>query len=926
VQIREDFNDWRAPARPETKSLIETAVDAAMYSGLQSPINGAVQIVDHALGTKFLPQVEVVNSQQAVEFSMTDPRWYAQQIGAGIGMAADIWLMTKMAGGSALASEGSASLAAIKRSTTMGAVYSGLLTPSSDNDFFWSRTRNALVGAATFGGLTATSVGLRAASFAVESQAPSLAWTLRNPIAAGALSGIPAGAVAPDIHSLVEGKGLSNNQERFQSAFTFSVLGAAIGGLDVAKDAIDRHSPAFDAKLWQMGAGIKQGVASFADSLSPQFELSGAGGLRMSMAEMTRDPGSRMAMVDMSRAPGTNMPALEGTRMQNGTSVESGNRASESTEAPGKSGTQPLEHVNYDIVDEPTGTPENLPPSQILDQALSTPKQSSDLESGSREPSATVDELATKEVESNFDIVDEPAEPEHPLVVLRRAAYIDEALALSKQSIEARKTGASGADELAQEALTKIGVSEYTSIADAIERYMPERAWHLRESTLKLEPGQEPHDKAIETISNALGTDQSRLKSALEELVERNKEGDRTGYMGTVHRKLIDINTTEHGAVSEPVAQAKLAYSNYLAYHGDWAEAGATAGEAAQIARTLYGDQSSQLADALLLQSKHLTDSRKYLEAEPILRETIAIRQANDASPTQTADAMNLLAKGLSNTHRRAEAEKVTLEAIDLAKDQPDGRHTLRTAFDQLGDLCLHEGRIKDALQAYKDAQYIGFMGRFRGRASMLGYQGPERISDEITATNNPYTETMDAVKDVAEYNRYGVRGVLVRKYSWAIPNEEALTTIRDLGPIVEIGAGSGYWSAMLKARGADIKSFDIAPLGTPDGVKNYYHGASDRAWTEILPGDESTAALYPERTLMLSWPPYGEPVAYNALKNFKGDTLVYIGEGYSGCTGDDAFHELLEAEWESTKYVDIPQWDGIHDYLTVYKRKPKVD
>jgi hypothetical protein len=85
--------------------------------------------------------------------------------------------------------------------------------------------------------------------------------------------------------------------------------------------------------------------------------------------------------------------------------------------------------------------------------------------------------------------------------------------------------------------------------------------------------------------------------------------------------------------------------------------------------------------------------------------------------------------------------------------------------------------------------------------------------------------------------------------------------------------------------------------------------------------GNHLNVLKHPDRTLMLCWPPYDTPMAAMALRRFKGDTVVYIGEGGGGATGDGDFHEMLE-RWEEVELVALPQWPGIRDYLYVYSRK----
>lgn len=135
--------------------------------------------------------------------------------------------------------------------------------------------------------------------------------------------------------------------------------------------------------------------------------------------------------------------------------------------------------------------------------------------------------------------------------------------------------------------------------------------------------------------------------------------------------------------------------------------------------------------------------------------------------------------------------------------------------------------------------------------------------------------------------------------------------------PLVEIGAGTGYWSAMIAQAGGDVIAYD----STPPGPGNNYHPDPNARYFDVQQGGTEKAALHPDRTLFLCWPPYGEIMAWEALVYYKGSTLVYVGEGQGGCTGNDAFHELLDAQWEERLSLYLPNWQGIRDTLTVYQR-----
>lgn len=161
----------------------------------------------------------------------------------------------------------------------------------------------------------------------------------------------------------------------------------------------------------------------------------------------------------------------------------------------------------------------------------------------------------------------------------------------------------------------------------------------------------------------------------------------------------------------------------------------------------------------------------------------------------------------------------------------------------------------------------------------------------------------------------FHARHVAQKNYAWAIPTEEALLALAKLGPLLEVGAGTGYWAHLLRQGGVDIKAYDTAP-----GNNSWSTGL----WTEVLTGGTDVASTYPDRTLFLCWPPYDTHMAFNAAQAHLaagGRMIAYIGEGRGGCTGDDDFHRLLEKRYTQIGRVFLPQWFGIHDALYLYER-----
>jgi hypothetical protein len=165
-------------------------------------------------------------------------------------------------------------------------------------------------------------------------------------------------------------------------------------------------------------------------------------------------------------------------------------------------------------------------------------------------------------------------------------------------------------------------------------------------------------------------------------------------------------------------------------------------------------------------------------------------------------------------------------------------------------------------------------------------------------------------------FSAYRARRHLVSRYAFAIPDAAALEAIARYGPILQLGAGTGYWAWLLRRDGVDILPVDLCP---PSGGQNEWF-TMRHEFVPVHVGDVNVAAAHPERALFLCWPPMTE-MAADALHHYRGDHVIYIGEGTGGCTASEAFFATLERDWREAMTVAIPQWDGIHDYLTVYQR-----
>lgn len=176
------------------------------------------------------------------------------------------------------------------------------------------------------------------------------------------------------------------------------------------------------------------------------------------------------------------------------------------------------------------------------------------------------------------------------------------------------------------------------------------------------------------------------------------------------------------------------------------------------------------------------------------------------------------------------------------------------------------------------------------------------------------YLEEYNKIKHTPDkslyYNEYQYRHEMVQRYAWAIPNEEAIMTLKRYSPILEIGAGKGYWAMLMREVETAVQAFDLKSSEEVPG-----------SWSTVFEIYENTFKYTKDWTLFLCWPPYEESMAYDAITRFDGEHVIYIGEGYGGYTADDKFHDYLYENFVQIHAVKLPQWDGIHDDMTIWER-----
>lgn len=164
---------------------------------------------------------------------------------------------------------------------------------------------------------------------------------------------------------------------------------------------------------------------------------------------------------------------------------------------------------------------------------------------------------------------------------------------------------------------------------------------------------------------------------------------------------------------------------------------------------------------------------------------------------------------------------------------------------------------------------------------------------------------------------------VLQESYAYAVPSPETIAWVAAFcgqQPLVEIGAGRGYWAAQISRQGIAVEAFDLEP---PDSTRNPAFsllGSQDSTWCPVQSMAEFGQRPGADYVLLLCWPPgWGNPMASNVLSAFEetgGTKLIYVGEPQGGKTADDQFFHALSTRWSlASSDAHYPSWWNLDDH-----------
>lgn len=154
--------------------------------------------------------------------------------------------------------------------------------------------------------------------------------------------------------------------------------------------------------------------------------------------------------------------------------------------------------------------------------------------------------------------------------------------------------------------------------------------------------------------------------------------------------------------------------------------------------------------------------------------------------------------------------------------------------------------------------------------------------------------------------------------YAFARLTPEAVAVIASHSPILEVGAGTGWWAAQLSNAGATV-------VATEPHVAH-----KRRTWhpMRVMRADDA-ARVWHDHALLMIWPSRdGDRTskgawAHKAVKAYRGDTVIYVGDPEFVESASPALPEALTRGGFTATHVEhVGSWPQVmDDWLIVWSR-----
>jgi hypothetical protein len=160
-----------------------------------------------------------------------------------------------------------------------------------------------------------------------------------------------------------------------------------------------------------------------------------------------------------------------------------------------------------------------------------------------------------------------------------------------------------------------------------------------------------------------------------------------------------------------------------------------------------------------------------------------------------------------------------------------------------------------------------------------------------------------------------GLREQFIQRFGFMLPCAEILNELQKSELVIEIGAGTGYMTRILRNRGINV-------IGS-DPQLAYGHVLKHASYDDrqVIAQGKTMVRRYPDATIFCSWPSLGDTWYRQALKAMKiGQRIVSVME--DSCAEQTAL-KYFDTCFDIERRINIPAFDFMNDlaYVAVKKR-----
>lgn len=224
---------------------------------------------------------------------------------------------------------------------------------------------------------------------------------------------------------------------------------------------------------------------------------------------------------------------------------------------------------------------------------------------------------------------------------------------------------------------------------------------------------------------------------------------------------------------------------------------------------------------------------------------------------------------------------------------------------------------------------------------------------------NNLFSRFIEEDRRILQWQHASAMGEpLLNKYAWAVPSNAAIKLLTKFSPLVEMGAGKGYWAHLVQQQGGYVKPFDITVPAKSEAWTKVYEGTPESILSPAVAKNKN--APLTDLNLFLCYPDQGNEVGLPSIDAFQtltddhnnfgqgsssasssgmgGGYVIHVGELLvTGCvsgapqapwgrTSSSDFQQRLYADYHCVLTLPLQSFPFSRDFLTVWKRTVLFD